>query len=71
MKQKYWVLIVWNDIEPELHGPYENEDERDSHAKELKKEHGNDHGIFPLDVNDEGLPEVGAYPAGFFMEEES
>ena len=41
----FYVLMVWNDIEPELHGPFDDPDERDAQARVLRKEHGNDHGV--------------------------
>lgn len=71
MKPKYYVLFVRNDIEPELHGPFSRATIRDNRAKALKVEHGNDHGVFPLNVNARGLPKIGAYSGGFFMEEET
>jgi hypothetical protein len=65
---KYYVLIMWGDIEPQLTEAFTTEETRDQHARDLRKEHGNDHGIFPLDVDENGKPEVGAYSGGFFME---
>lgn len=68
MESAYYVLFVVNDIEPELHGPFGDPDERDDHARKLRREYGNDHGIFPLDIDDDGIPSTSAYSAGFFME---
>lgn len=67
----YYVVVVWNDIEPELRGPFKTEEEQDKYARALKTEHGNDHGIFPLNVDDRGEPDIGAYAAGFFMREDT
>jgi hypothetical protein len=70
MKGTYHVLIVYDDIEPELVGPFDTFQARDERSKELKRQHGNEHGIFTLDVDAKGTPSVGAYPAGFFMGDE-
>jgi hypothetical protein len=42
---KPYLLIVWNDIEPELVGPFADDEARDNHAKGVRgtdpdKEHG-------------------------------
>ena len=68
MKPKYYVLLVWNDIEPELHGPYGLAAARNDRARVLKQEHGDDNGIFALDINRKGQPKVRAYSSAFFTE---
>ena len=70
MKPRHYVLMVVDDIEPELHGPFAGAKGRDSHARKLKVKHGDRNGIYPLDVSAKGLPDVGAYAGGFFMKEE-
>ena len=68
---RYFVLFIYNDIEPHLHGPYDNEDERDVKARELKREHGNESGIFPMSVCHETEEVyVGWYEGGFFIDED-
>lgn len=65
----YYVLVVWEDVEPELFGPYLSEKDRDSKALDLKEEHGDDHGIYWLNASDGLEPgEVGAYSGGFFID---
>ena len=45
----YYVLVVWNDVEPELIGPYDSENERDKEAKQLRTFHdGYDYSTFIL-----------------------
>lgn len=63
---KYYVLLIWGDIEPELYGPYGTAGERDNQAWTLRTEHGDKHGIYSLDVSDTGEPSVEAYSGGFF-----
>jgi len=64
----YYVMVVWNDVEPELIGPYVSENVRDEEAKQLRAFNGNDHGIFALDMAD-GKPSVFSWSAAFFMNE--
>jgi len=64
----YYVLFVEGDIEPSLVGPFHNTDERDKAAVSLKREHGDENGIFMLDIDTIGRPSVDAYSGGFFEE---
>lgn len=68
MTSAFYVLFVCNDIEPQLHGPFDDPDERDDHARTLRRQHGDDHGIFPLDIDDDGVPSTSAYSHAFFQE---
>ena len=64
----YYVLFVEGDVEPSLCGPYHNPKDRDEEAVRLKREHGDEHGIFMLDIDTIGRPSVDAYSGGFFQE---
>jgi hypothetical protein len=70
MKEAYYVIIIYQDIEPELIGPFPTVEARDEKARELKRQYGNEHGIFPMNIDAEGKPAVGAYSCGFFMDDE-
>jgi hypothetical protein len=59
---------VWNDVEPELIGPYDSKNGRDRDAKQLRAFHGDNHGIYALDMVD-GAPGVFSWSASFFMDE--
>lgn len=50
----HYLLVVWDDLEPSLMGPYKTERLRLRAAKGLKKEHGDDHGIYALNLDDGG-----------------
>ena len=63
---EYYVLVVWDDISPDLQGPFANEGQRNKRASELKAEYGDEHGIYALEVDSEGRPTVSSYLAGFF-----
>lgn len=64
---KRWLVIVENDLEPRLVGPFKSEEERDGMAKFHKEERGDEDGIFPLDIKpDPEDPEIWAYCGGFF-----
>lgn len=69
MKPKYYVLMVMHDVDPELHGPFADAVARDRHARRLRTEHGDEHGIFTLEVSGKGVPKVGTYSGKFFTME--
>lgn len=65
----YYVLFIYEDVEPQLYGPYDTTEDRDQKARELRVEEGEDHGIYMLDM-DSGLPEVNSYSGAFFEEDD-
>jgi hypothetical protein len=64
---KHYLLIIWDDIEPELLGPYAAESYRDTRAKSIRGEFGNKHGIFKFDIEGD-ITEVNieSYSSAFF-----
>ncbi|OPL17189.1 MAG: hypothetical protein AVO38_06250 [delta proteobacterium ML8_D] len=64
----YYVLVVWGDVSPDLQGPFTDEPQRDTRARQLKAEYGDEHGIYALDVDSEGRPTVRSYLAMFFWD---
>lgn len=60
---QHYLLVVWCDIEPEIQGPFDTEEERDIKAREIRREEGDEHGLFMLDA--EGEVEVNAYSGTF------
>ena len=61
-----YLLIMHSDIEPEVIGPYEDEEQRDKAALAYRAEHGRDDGVFMLTTGDKDVPAVEAYCGGFF-----
>lgn len=67
-----YLVFVEGDIEPQIIGPFADAEERDSTAHELRRECGEDHGIFMLNVDPaNGKPTMGAYCGGFFREDDA
>lgn len=66
---EYYVLVVWGDVSPDLQGPFADELQRDTRARELKAEYGDEHGIYALEVDSQGRPRVSSYLAMFFDQE--
>lgn len=65
---KYYVLEIIEDVEPELHGPFESEEEQCEVAKTLrKKDPCMENGIFPAEITDSGTLSVGVYSGAFFL----
>ena len=67
---KHYVIMVFEDLHPVLYGDYATSEMRDLKAKRLKKLHGNEHGIYFLNVDTKGLASVGSYCGGFEEEKE-
>ena len=65
---EYYVLVVWDDVSPDLEGPFADELQRDTRVRQLKAEYGDEHGIYALDVDSEGRPTVRSYLAMFFWD---
>jgi len=61
-----YLLIIWDDVEPGIIGPYKNEGVRNKTARNFRKINGPDHGIYQLDVV--GTPSIEAYSNEFFEE---
>jgi len=67
---EYYLLYIWNDIEPELLGPFPTEIERYEKAQEIRAEDVEKrHGLFPLDCVD-GKPAVYDFCGDFSLSEE-
>ncbi len=66
----YFVVFVWGDVDPSLEGPFETEDERDAKAREIRRNEGDENGIYWLDLTESGKLEVGPYTGGFLDDEE-
>ena len=66
----YWYVFVTGDVDPDAHGPFSSDEERDAAAKGARDSDDYDEdGIFWLDITD-GVPTIGAYAGAFFMGEE-
>lgn len=66
---KFYLIVIWSDIEPQLGGPFDNPEDRDDRAREVRENNGDEHGIYWLNVDGEEL-EIGAYSGSFFMKED-
>lgn len=65
---KHYLLIMHNDIEPDLLGPFNSVGERDTKAKQLRKiDTMQRHGLFMVEAR--GYVRIDAYSGGFFEEE--
>lgn len=73
----YWLIAVKGDVEPEVLGPWESVGEQILAAKKLRRaEEGyraeltDEDGLFWLDIDAAGTPEVGSFDALLFEERE-
>lgn len=75
-----WLIIVEGDVEPKLHGPFEDKNIRDLYATTHRKEDPDKNdGIYKLDIEAtvivestsitfSATPRVSSYSGGFFEE---
>jgi hypothetical protein len=57
-----FVLEIFGDLEPQLHGPYATEEARDRQAVQLRRQDpGKRNGLFRLNVTTTTAPDVGPY----------
>lgn len=68
-RDKSDLYLVFGDIEPNLFGPFINEDERDTKALELRENDSRSEAIFRLNIDSQGIPSILAYSGGFFEKE--
>ena len=71
MTTDYYILFIYENVEPELIGPYVSANERDEEAKEKRYQEGEEHGVFKLSVDLDFDVEVSTYPGGFFDESDA
>ena len=70
MQARYFVLFIWQDVEPTVYGPYDDPRQRDVKALQLRADDPDDppSGIYPADLDEAGRLDVGTYSGGFFDE---
>lgn len=62
---KYYLFITESDVDPEIQGPFKDNDERGEAARAHKRKRGDD-GIYMLDIDDDGTPSTCPYSSAFF-----
>jgi len=73
MKIFYYVVLVWDDVEPERFGPFDTEELRDKEARHLREVAGYESGVYAMDIKALEAPEMVAvysYSHGFFADEQ-
>lgn len=65
----YYLVFVYDDIDPDLIGPFPSKEMRDDKAIDIREEFGKNHGIYALDIDGPGKPFIEAYSGGFFMKQ--
>ena len=59
---KYYVLGIYGDVEPMVSEQFDNKEDRDKEALQWKRDNTTDDGgIYRLDVDDNGIPNVESY----------
>lgn len=64
-KTQYFLLFIWGDVEPQLHGPFTSKKYRDDLAHRIRAKEGDKHGIYPVEIKQQKLY-VGSYAGSFF-----
>ena len=61
MQKDYYVVVLWGDVETQLHGPYPTAELRDQKARELRNEIGTEHGFFRLAISKGATVDLDCY----------
>jgi hypothetical protein len=69
MGKKLYLIAVYQGVEPYVHGPFQDEDERDIAAKNIHMKQKKDDSLFWADVDKPGGLIVESYMGGFFWKE--
>ena len=70
-KEKYYLIVIENDVCPRQMGPYKTTEERDNAAKQIRTNDGPEHGLFRLDIDfDDEQVDVYSFSNSFFEEDE-
>lgn len=68
-KMTKWLIHVWGDVEPQLYGPFETDNDRDEVVREINEDEGKDAGcMIELEIDATGVPSVEPYSGGEMME---
>ena len=59
--RKLHLLHLWGDVEPELTGPYADEQDRTEAAQDYRRAHGEENGVFRIDVVGGGYVTVASF----------
>ena len=46
----YYLVFLWNLVDPQVIGPFSTTEERDNEAVKYRKQHGDVHGYFSVEV---------------------
>ena len=59
---RLYLLCMWGDVDPQVCGPYRDEQERTEAAQDSRRAHGEDNGLFRIDAN--GSLRVSSFTGG-------
>ena len=63
---EYYVLFIWEGVDPAIYGPFQDIESRDNKAIELRERYGSECGYFPVQANKNSKIEIGSFTADFF-----
>ncbi len=64
VEKDLYILFIWGDVDISLRGPYETEETRTQAAVDFRKEEGDQHGLYRLDVDKGTKPDVFNFGGG-------
>lgn len=59
---RLYLLCMWGDVDPQVCGPYRDEQERTEAAQDSRRAHGEENGLFRVDAN--GSLRVSSFTGG-------
>ena len=71
IEERLFLIFIWGDVEPHVHGPFPCKEDRDNKALTLRAEYGEEAGYFPATITAEGQLIVDVYSGEFFEDADS
>ena len=60
----YYLILMWRDVEPSLRGPFLDDSTRTDEARKIRKEDGDERGLYRLNVPKGVKPDVDSFTGG-------
>jgi hypothetical protein len=67
----HYLVVIWGDVEPQLRGPFKSDSTRLAAARKYRRDEGDDDGLYRLDIDAKGRPQIGVFTGSELDVEES
>ncbi|RQV94821.1 hypothetical protein EH221_07025 [bacterium] len=61
--KKLYLVVIEGDVEPRILAEYATDEKRVEAARKYRQEHGDEDGLFRMDIDENGVPELDSFGA--------